>query len=124
MYVKGDYNANGSFAGTHSYAAVIADTVTLLSSNWDDDRSLNSPYTPSGRPAATSWFRMAVASGKGLFPSAPGHGNRLWNGWWDAPFHENQRELELQHPELPGFPGFVVPLQTGYRNVQKPRYVV
>ncbi len=65
VYVQGDYNANSGFGGAHSYAAVIADAVTLLSNSWTDIRSFDYPYDMGSRNASTSWYRMAVAAGKG-----------------------------------------------------------
>lgn len=66
VYVLGDYNANATdtFLGTHSAAAVIADTIKFLSNDWQDDFSFNSPHSPAGRDADTTWYRMALASGK------------------------------------------------------------
>jgi len=73
VYIMGNYNANGSFSGAHSYAAVIADSVTLLSSSWNDYRSFEFPYDLNRRPAATTWYRLAIAAGKGRnFPQPSG----------------------------------------------------
>jgi hypothetical protein len=71
LYVMGNYNSNGdtSFNDAHSYAAVIADAVSLLSNSWvtnGDDRSFNSPYSPGGRSGSTTFYRMAIAAGKGI----------------------------------------------------------
>jgi hypothetical protein len=66
VYVQGDYNANGSFTGAHSYAAIIADAVTLLSNNWKDIVSFDNPYTFGSRTGSTTWYRMAIAAGKGI----------------------------------------------------------
>jgi hypothetical protein len=71
IYVMGNYNSDGTanFADSHSYAAVIGDAVSLLSNNWvsgGDERSFTSPYTTSGRTGTTTWYRMAIASGKGI----------------------------------------------------------
>lgn len=77
VYVQGDYNSSaadplwtgGSNTNPHAAAAIIADTVTLLSNNWTDANSLNNPTNVGGRPAATSYYRMAVAAGKNIpFP--------------------------------------------------------
>jgi Tfp pilus assembly protein PilX len=65
VYVQGDYNASGSFNGAHSYAAVMGDAVTLLSNSWNDYVSFNFPYDLSNRVASTTWYRMAIAVGKG-----------------------------------------------------------
>lgn len=97
VYVLGDYNtgANDPFwpsenttTTPHSAAAIIADTVTLLSNppannttptanvGWTDQESFTNPSNIGsetvsgksfpGRPANTSWYRMAIASGKSI----------------------------------------------------------
>ena len=81
VYVQGNYNAcgtptqscaSGGFGATgdaHRSAAIIADSVTLLSRLWNDNASFTSPHAHSGRVAGTTWYRMGVISGKGLnFP--------------------------------------------------------
>ena len=70
VYVQGNYNTGAAWtSGTtnHRGAAIIADSVTLLSGNWNDIRSFVSPHNPTGRDAAASWYRMAVVSGKVKF---------------------------------------------------------
>jgi hypothetical protein len=70
MYVQGNYNADATgFSAGNAAAAVMADAVTLLSSSWNDNTSLTSPNNPANRVAATTWYRMAILSGKG--PSFP-----------------------------------------------------
>jgi Tfp pilus assembly protein PilX len=74
VYVLGPYNTYnadtewtsplGTDTGTHSNAAVIADAVTLLSSNWSDYGSFTTPQTSFGQTATTSAYRLAVAGGK------------------------------------------------------------
>jgi hypothetical protein len=85
IYVQGNYNTGtgatsfGTAQTDHRPAAVIADSVTLLSNNWNDLRSFR--YIDTGgvvrfgsqdetkRAATETWYRMAVASGKSLnFP--------------------------------------------------------
>jgi len=70
-YVLGNYNANAAgFGDPHAYAAVMADTVTLLSNNWSDLVSFQKPADANGRPAVTSYYRLAVATGKNInFPT-------------------------------------------------------
>ena len=77
VYVQGNYNSSsgdpfwtgGVNTTPHAAAAIIADAVTLLSSNWTDANSLNNPTNLGGRGAATSYYRMAVAGGKNIpFP--------------------------------------------------------
>src|SRR5579884_1254862 len=65
VYVLGNYNANNAgFGSPHASSAVIADTVTLLSNSWTDLESLNSPADVNGRGAATTYYRLAISSGK------------------------------------------------------------
>jgi hypothetical protein len=78
VYVQGNYNAPnaagtgfGTTPGTdHVSAAVIGDAVTLLSNSFNDIESFMSPHAVANdRAASTTWYRMAVISGKGLsFP--------------------------------------------------------
>ena len=77
VYVQGDWNAVAGFTGTHAATAVIADAVTVLSSNWLDPLSFTSPYAATGRSQRTpdSYYRMAVLAGKGaIFPNPAGTG--------------------------------------------------
>jgi hypothetical protein len=74
VYVQGNYNANGaaSFGNGNAAAAVMADAVTLLSRNWNDETSLANPHNPGGRNATTTGYRMAILSGKGRSFPRPG----------------------------------------------------
>jgi PilX N-terminal len=64
-YIVGNYNANDAgFGNPHASAAVIADTVTLLSRLWSDKNSFANPTTVGNRNATTGSFRVAIASGK------------------------------------------------------------
>jgi hypothetical protein len=68
-YILGDYNANITNGGwadgsDHASAAVIADTVTLLSNSWSDLNSFANPTVVNNRNAGTTWYRVAIASGK------------------------------------------------------------
>jgi hypothetical protein len=68
-YILGDYNANGGFGvptDPHASSAVIADTVTLLSNNFSDLTMWNHPTAPGSRPAADTWYRVAIATGKNI----------------------------------------------------------
>lgn len=71
VYVQGNYNATAASVstGVHSATAIIADSVTMLSNNWNDIRSFTAPTDSALRPASTTGYRVAVVSGKGLaFP--------------------------------------------------------
>jgi hypothetical protein len=76
VYVQGNWNANGTFDGSHVATAVLADAVTLLSNKWNDRNSFVNPYTMDNsgkRHASTTWYRLAIIAGKGLsFPQPSG----------------------------------------------------
>jgi Tfp pilus assembly protein PilX len=101
VYVQGNYNSSaadpqwggGSNTTPHAAAAIIADTVTLLSNNWNDGNSMANPTNVGARPAATSYYRMAVAAGKNIpFPQpAWGAGNDFGT---DGGLHNFLRYLE------------------------------
>jgi Tfp pilus assembly protein PilX len=91
VYVQGDFNSNAAdtfFTGAtsagpgpdkagHSAAAVIADSVTILSNNWVDQNSMMLvPTQPVGnRTASNTYYRLAVAGGKNLSFPFPGWAN-------------------------------------------------
>jgi hypothetical protein len=98
VYVQGDWNANnggaGGFGGTHAATAVIADAVTLLSSNWNDVTSLNNPYAPANRQRpVNTWYRMGVIGGKNLIFPRPATGTSTTFGT-DGGAHAFLRYLE------------------------------
>jgi hypothetical protein len=72
VYVQGNYNATagtvtapgGINTETHRAAAILGDSVTLLSNNWNDANSFQSPGTRLGKVATTTGYRFAVVSGK------------------------------------------------------------
>lgn len=86
VYVLGDYNtgsadpfwpSENTTTTPHSAAAIIADTVTLLSNpptkpsgtvvpGWTDQNSFANPATAGNRNGNTSYYRMAIASGKSI----------------------------------------------------------
>jgi len=91
VYIMGDYNSNaGDPFWTnqtapdigHSNAAVIADSVTLLSNNWSDLNDMRNPVSYGGgtglanRTANSTYYRLAIAGGKNVnFPQPAGAGN-------------------------------------------------
>jgi len=87
VYVMGDYNSNagdpfwgnpnGAADINHAAAAVIADSVTLLSNNWSDIVSMQNPANLGGRPAATTYYRLAIAGGKNMNFPQPAAGNGI-----------------------------------------------
>jgi hypothetical protein len=83
VYILGDYNSNAADSANwpndttaaleltddkagHAAAAVIADTVTLLSNNWMDLESMTAPVTSLGNrtAATTTSYRLAISAGK------------------------------------------------------------
>jgi hypothetical protein len=76
LYVQGNWNANNAgFGNPHVATSLLADAVSVVSNNWNDRQSLLHPYdfnsagAGDGRIGTTTWYRMAVISGKGLaFP--------------------------------------------------------
>jgi Tfp pilus assembly protein PilX len=77
VYVQGDYNCGSSptctgFNNPHVAAAVVADSFSFLSRNWNDVNSFKYPYdhasASSGTPkrnALTTWYRLGIVAGKG-----------------------------------------------------------
>lgn len=82
-YIRGDYNC-GSAPGTactgfnnpHVATAVIADSLTFLSRNWNDINSFAFPFQHSStqRNALTTYYRLGIVAGKGVsFPQPVGY---------------------------------------------------
>lgn len=113
VYVYGDYNTGPSDpfwpsendpTTPHSAAAIIADSVTLLSNppsgatlptanvGWTDVLSLTNPSIAAQRPANTSYYRMAIAAGKSIpFPQPAWGGQDMGT---DGGMHNFLRYLE------------------------------
>ena len=94
-YILGNYNANNAgFGDPHSEAAVMGDTVTLLSNNWSDLNSFTNPATVAGRVANTSYYRVAIASGKNINFPQPGFAGVPQDFGTDGGVHNFLRYLE------------------------------
>jgi Tfp pilus assembly protein PilX len=97
VYIQGDWNATTGgadpFAAPHVATSVVADAVTLLSGNWNDNNSFRSPYTASGRARQDSSYRLAIISGKGPIFQRPGNGEGTTFGT-DGGVHSFLRFLE------------------------------
>jgi hypothetical protein len=93
VYLQGDWNGNGAFTDPHAATSIIADAVTLLSNNWDDEVSFAAPYSFSGRNRVTqTWYRVAIIGGKGMaFPQPSGTANDFGT---DGGAHNFLRYLE------------------------------
>lgn len=102
VYVQGNYNSNqsdpfwGGGSGTtpHSAASIIADTVTLLSNNWNDANSLANATNLGGRAAVTTYYRMAIAAGKNVPFPQPTWGGVSNDFGTDGGLHNFLRYLE------------------------------
>jgi Tfp pilus assembly protein PilX len=102
VYVAGNYNSGpsdplwtgGSKTTPHAAAAILADSVTVLSNNWNDGISMLHPDNMAFRPASTTYYRMAVAAGKNIpfpQPAWAGVGNDFGT---DGGMHNFLRYLE------------------------------
>lgn len=128
-YILGNYNASDSagFGSPHASSAVIADTVTLLSKNWNNEQSMFNPRTAagsascpgtaslsspagngSGRQACTTSYRVAIASGKSIpFPHPATAGNDFGT---DGGVHNFLRYLEEWGGQTSNYQGSLVSL--------------
>jgi hypothetical protein len=94
-YILGNYNANAAgFGDPHSEAAVMGDTVTLLSNSWSDLNSFTSPATVAGRTANTTYYRVAIATGKNINFPQPGFAGVPQDFGTDGGVHNFLRYLE------------------------------
>jgi len=94
-YILGNYNANNAgFGDPHSEAAVLGDTVTLLSNSWSDLNSFTSPATVAGRTANTTYYRVAIATGKNINFPQPGFAGVPQDFGTDGGVHNFLRYLE------------------------------
>jgi len=119
VYIQGNYNTNAADATWtnpaapdpppgESAAAVIADAVTLLSNSWEDagqnGTAGGSFLWPTGawtngawlgRPASTTYYRVAIAAGKNInFPNPAFATGSLYGYGTDGGVHNFLRFLE------------------------------
>src|SRR5579862_2028090 len=107
VYVYGNYNSDGSdpFWGTvnnpnpsqtaHSAAAIIADSVTVLSNQWSDVNSLQNTTSPGNRKAtAPAYYRAAISGGKNIPFPQPTWGGVSQDFGTDGGLHNFLRYLE------------------------------
>ena len=87
-YLQGDFNANsanGGFADPSVATSVAADAFTLLSNDYSDINSFNSPFDAgNGRQAVTAWYRLGVVAGKEISFPIPN---------WDAPAVDGSQDF-------------------------------
>ncbi len=107
VYIHGNFNApGGNFTSPYGATSVIADAITLLSSNWNDVNSFAFPYTPSSRAAVTTAYRFAAESGKGL--SFPQPGSTPQDFGTDGGVHNFLRYLESWSGQTLNYRGSLV----------------
>jgi Tfp pilus assembly protein PilX len=107
VYVQGNYNTSAAdpFWGTanaasptqtpHSAAAIIADSVTVLSNTWGDMNSMMYPTTAANRtPGAPAYYRAAISGGKNVPFPQPGWTNVAQDFGTDGGLHNFLRYLE------------------------------
>jgi hypothetical protein len=130
VYVQGNYNANNAgFGNPNAPAAIMADSVTLLSNAWEwsldfgadgvwrhgDSRSMRFPWSLSRRTAGTTWYRMAIIAGKGL--SFPHIGGLYQDYGTDGGVHNFLRFLENWGGQTLNYRGSIVSLYTSRQGV-------
>ncbi len=100
-YLQGDFNANSAGNGFNDpsvAAAVVADAFTLLSDQWNDVNTFNSPFNIGGRRATTAWYRLGVVAGKQVSFPIPGWDSTAIDGsqdfGTDGGVHNFMRYLE------------------------------
>jgi hypothetical protein len=66
VYIQGDFNATAASvtAEPNIPAAIIADSITLLSNVWNDTLTFRFPNDATNRNAANTGYRFAMITGK------------------------------------------------------------
>lgn len=121
VYVQGNYNTNASdpfwtsaFTTTpiqtpHSAAAIIADSVTVLSNQWGDMNSMMYPTVAANRtPAAPAYYRAAISGGKNIPFPQPGWTNVSNDFGTDGGLHNFLRYLEVWGSQTLNYDGSLV----------------
>ncbi len=103
VYIQGDYNSSvadptwlnpAAAEPAHAAAGVIADAVTMLSNTWSDLASLGSPSSDAGRPATTTYYRVAVSGGKNINFQTQALAWKIGDWGTDGGLHNFLRQLE------------------------------
>jgi hypothetical protein len=127
VYIQGDYNSSSADPSwgssttepAHAAAAVIADTVTLLSNQWQDagvggsTTKLGSLLYPTDatkyRPAVSTYYRVAIAAGKTITFPHPSFDMTAYFGT-DGGLHNFLRFLENWNGDTLNYKGSLVSL--------------
>ena len=97
VYLQGDWNANQAtgFGNPHVATSIIADAVTLLGNEWNDDNSYWNPYQQGNRTRATNpFYRVAIIAGKNMSFALPAWQNNTSDFGTDGGVHNFLRYLE------------------------------
>jgi hypothetical protein len=110
LYIKGDFNAStgAGFGNPHVAASVIADTITFLSNSWNDLESFRDPYAVNNRNATTTFYRLAIVSGKGISFQQPTVGAPPQDFGTDGGVHNFLRYLEDWSGQTLNYRGSIV----------------
>jgi hypothetical protein len=123
VYVQGNYNATSTSvtATPERPAAILADAITILSNNWTDARSLNSPNDRAGRPATTTGYRFAMVAGKSIaFPMPAWAPAGDWGT--DGGVHNFMRMLENWSGQTTWYSGSLISLYTARQFIGTYKY--
>jgi hypothetical protein len=110
VYVHGNYNAvaGNTLADPHVPAAILADSITLLSSNWVDVQSLLAPNNPAARVATTTGYRVAMMAGKGPAFTQPAGWGSMRDFGTDGGGENYPRALEAWDGQTLGLRGSLI----------------
>jgi hypothetical protein len=112
IYVQGNYNATSTNveAEPNRPASIVGDSIAILSNNWTDAQSFNSPTDIGGRNATTTGYRFAMIAGKSMAFQRPGWGAGDWGT--DGGVHNFMRMLEDWGGETTWYRGAMISLYT------------
>jgi hypothetical protein len=102
----------------HVSAAIIADAVTFLSNRWNDIRSFNFPHDVAQRQGRTTWYRLAIISGKHhSFPRPGNNAGDHQDFGTDGGAHNFIRYIERWNNETLWYRGSLVSFYTSRQAV-------
>jgi hypothetical protein len=111
VYLQGNWNAtNAGYGNPHVATAVIADSLTLLSNNWNDRTSYLNPHAAAPRAATTTWYRLAVIAGKGPAFTRPTAGAVPQDYGTDGGAHNFLRYIENWGGQVLNYRGSIASL--------------
>jgi hypothetical protein len=118
VYVHGNFNATSTNveAEPNRPAAILGDAITILSNNWRDVRSLNSPNDMAARDATDTGYRFAMIGGKSVAFTRPGWAAAGDTGT-DGGVHNFMRMLEDWGGQTTYYRGSMVSLYTARQMI-------